>query len=142
MKTSSGYRKRYWPFIIMVVWLIAGLGGFCVWAERGANGVLLTKRLLAAVILWLDGLLALIWKLEAVYWFSGGPNFEAAKAAGSACRRRYAAQHLKQFLLATLPMLGYLALSAYWNWTIWLDLALVCVGTIAAAISTLSISFK
>lgn len=141
MRIGEDYRRRYWPFVLWVLLLPAGIGLIAYWAEPLLPEDDLGKLALAFVTLALDLLMFLIWRLETVYWFNNGPDFEAARDGGSQRRRRYAWLHLKRFLMVTAPVLLYLALSAALGWPLWLDALLFCIAVVAAAVSTVHIHF-
>ena len=142
MIAGDSYKKRYWPLAAWAVLFLAVLIGLSLLAESRTDGLMMTKLLLAATVLALDLLLFLIRRLETVYWISGGPDFETAKAAGSERRRLYARRHLKRFLIVTVPLLVYLTFSALCRWPVWPDLGLTFAGLVGAAVSTLGIRFE
>lgn len=107
---KRAYEKRYWPFVL---WLIALVAGLIVPAELAGRAGLSRRGMTAvgmtALLMMLTALFVMIWKGEYVYWISGGPDFEQAKAAGSERRRAYAGRHLRAMLLGGCAALAILA---------------------------------
>lgn len=104
------YQKTYWPFAAWLVALAPVMGGAALIAERaGLDGRGMTASSMAALLAMMALLFGILWKDEYVYWISGGPSFEQARAAGSAVRRAYARRHLNRILLGCLAALPLLA---------------------------------
>lgn len=107
---KRAYEKRYWPLVLWLIALVAGMIGSAELADRaGLSGRGMTAVSMTALILLLAALFVLIWKGEYVYWINGGPDYDQAKAAGSDHRRAYAWQHLRAMLLGGLAALVILA---------------------------------
>ena len=141
MKTGDSFKKRYWPLVLWSLLLVPVMLGVCLLFQGRAEEEALLRPMLAVTILAVDFLLFLVWKLEAVYWFSGGPDFEAAKAAGSEKRKEYAWQHLKRFLIVTAVLLVWLTFSAFGRWPVLADILVFVIAVSGAAISTVRIRF-
>lgn len=104
------YRRTYWPFAVWLIALVPALGGAALIAERaGLDGRGMTASAMAALLAMMALLFGMVWKGEYVYWISGGPSFEQARAAGSAVRRAYALRHLDRILQGCLAALLLLA---------------------------------
>lgn len=94
-----------WALALMPVMLgTAGLAG-----RAGADGRGVVAAMMAAVVLMLLALMGIICRGEYVYWFSGGPSFEEAKAAGSEARREYANRHFAAMFKGSAAALALLA---------------------------------
>ena len=134
---KRAYEKRYWPFVLWLIALVAGMTGTAELAGRaGLSGRGMTAASMAALILLLAALFVLIWKGEYVYWISGGPDYDQAKAAGSDRRRAYAWQHLRAMLLGGLAALVILALECFCGANELTMILSVGACVIAAAVST------
>ena len=107
---KRAYEKRYWPLVLWLIALVAGMIGSAELAGgAGLSGRGMTAASMMALILLLAALFVMIWKGEYVYWISGGPDYDQAKAAGSEHRRAYAWLHFRAMLLGGLVALAVLA---------------------------------
>ena len=131
---------------LLVIWILA----FC--AGSVLLSVCLDKYLLsmadvadiifAWIILMVDLLLYMIYKGEYVYWISGGPSYEEAKAAGSEKRKSYARAHLKAFLICTVWLGIYGAAGRIFHFGWALDTGVFCISIIAACAMTIPVKFQ
>ena len=134
---ETEYRKSYKG---LVLWLVGytALSLAPTLLPEGTDPGIEIRLVLALTAAAVAGLMAIIWKTESVYWING-TSFEQARDAGSDRRREFAAAHLRVFGRFAL---GYVVFSAIMQWrgvTWGVDLAVFCVGLIAAAIGTLKV---
>lgn len=134
------YKKTYKPLIL---WLILFPLIAIVIPLRFINAsekiLALTLMTISLVAIYL--LMLLIYKGEYVYWINGGPSFEEARQAGSEKRREYARAHLDIFLKYTLLGLIYLPVSLILNFSMWIDILLIFMLIVIAALKTVGIKF-
>ena len=134
---ETEYRKSYKG---LVLWLVGytALSLAPTLLPEGTDPGIEIRLVLALTAAAVAGLMAIIWKTESVYWING-TSFEQARDAGSDRRREFAAAHLRVFGRFAL---GYVVFSAIMQWrgvTWGVDLAVFCVGLIAAAVGTLKV---
>ena len=134
---ETEYRKSYKG---LVLWLVGytALSLAPTLLPEGTEPGIEIRLVLALTAAAVAGLMAIIWKTESVYWING-TSFEQARDAGSDRRREFAAAHLRVFGRFAL---GYVVFSAIMQWrgvTWGVDLAVFCVGLIAAAVGTLRV---
>ena len=93
------YRKTYLPLILWCLALVPVMLGtvqIAQWLDLNDRSIVaLTMVAVVAMVL---VLFWMVWRGEYVYWISGGPSFEDARAAGSRARREYAWKHLLAML--------------------------------------------
>lgn len=97
---------------------------------------------LAMIMLSLYVLILIIYHGEYVYWINGGPSFKEAKEASSEVRKEYARAHLEKFKNIFIKGFIYLIFSLALNLSIWIDIVVVSLMIIVAAIKTMPIKFK
>ncbi len=102
---------------------------------------LLTRITLIDMLLGVDVLLYIILKGQYVYWINGGPTYEKAKEGGALRRRTYAKAHLVLFLKTSLICLVWLGISYALHLSQWIDIAVVSVAVVTAAILSVKIKF-
>lgn len=95
------YKKTYLGF---VVWLVVYIGGITLIGFTHFAG--LDEQLMTRIIICLTNiactiLMYMVYKNEAVYWFTG-ISYDQAVNAGSARRRLYALKHFRLFGLYTI----------------------------------------
>lgn len=130
------YRKSY---LGLVLWLIA----FCM-AETSCFFLPINE--IKMQLAFFDNIMTvslflltyIIYKTEYVYWYNG-TEFTAAKEAGKERRKRFAAEHMKRFGYFTLTFFIYTIISYLLKFPYGIDISMVVIGTIAAAISTVKI---
>ena len=134
---ETEYRKSYKGLVLWLVGYMA-LSLAPALLPEGTDPGIEIRLVLALTAAAVAGLMAIIWKTESVYWING-TSFEQARDAGSDRRREFAAAHLRVFGRFAL---GYVVFSAIMQWrgvTWGVDLAVFCVGLIAAAVGTLKV---
>lgn len=136
--------KTYKPLLLWFVGFIAISTTIPIALERYCNisENALTKIILFLMVFSVDILMALIYKGEYVYWINGGPSYEEAKKAGREKCKKYAYAHLKIFLKISLLSIIYLIVSYIFHWNIWLDIVVISILIIIAAIMTIPIKFE
>ena len=77
-----------------------------------------------------------VYRLEAVYWYTG-TSYEEALAAGSERRKAFAMAHLKCFGWCALGVTALCLLCHLLSWPFWVDMTLGFLGVIAAAFYTM-----
>lgn len=149
MREPQSYHKTYKP---LVLWMIVFLAATSL-LPMAINHILQesfqttwgagaeVRMVLIFMMIAIDGLLALIYAGEYVYWINGGPSFEEAKAAGSEKRKAYAAAHLRVFLKMTLIGFVYLGISTFFRLPMMIDVVVIASVVVAAAIKTMPIRF-
>jgi len=134
------YKKTYWPLIAWTLALLPVMLGAAAIAERAGLGDRgMVAAMMVVVMLMLLLLMWMIWKGEYVYWFSGGPSFEEAKAAGSEVRREYAWKHLIAMIRGCMAALVLLAVGYFLGMHEVVMVLLTAVCIVAAAVSTMKI---
>lgn len=137
------YRKNYRPLVLWSLALLPVMIGVATLAEKGGTDergmiavMMITVMLMLILLMWM------IWKGEYVYWISGGPSFEEAKAADREVRREFAWRHftamLRGELATTALLLIEYALGAH---EIVMALS-VGAGIVASAISMIGIKWE
>lgn len=130
------YKKSYFGFW---VWLLL----FCVLTF----GVCLIPKIkIQIIIAFVDNIMTIgcfvlsfiIYKTEYIYWYNG-TSFEEAKEAGSDRRKRFALAHMKHFGYFALGFLIYSVISIFVGIPYGIDIAIVSVGIVLTAISTINI---
>lgn len=149
MREPQSYHKTYKP---LVLWMIVFLAASTL-LPMAINQILQelfqttwgagaeVRMILMFMVIALDGLLAMIYAGEYVYWINGGPSFEEAKAAGSEKRKAYAAAHLMVFLKMTLICVVYLGISTFFRLPMMIDVVVIASAVVVAAIKTMPIRF-
>lgn len=136
------YRKIYWPMILWALALMPVMLGSARLAERvGFDERGIIALMMVVVLIMLLLLMWMIWKGEHVYWFSGGPSFEEASAAGSEIRREYAWKHLAAMLKGSAVALILLAIGYFCGVHELLMIFSTGICIVAAAISTARIKW-
>ena len=134
------YKKIYWPLIAWALALLPVMLGAAAIAERAGLGDRgMVAAMMVVVMLMLLLLMWMIWKGEYVYWFSGGPSFEEAKAACSKVRREYAWRHLAAMLKGCAAALALLAAGYFLGAHEVVMVLLTAVCIVASAVSTVKI---
>ena len=130
------YKKSYLGFWL---WML----GFCL----ACTGCIFLPEMDVQIILAIiDNIMTIgvfiltliIYLTECIYWYNG-TSFEAAAAAGSVRRKRFAFAHMKRFGLFALVFLLYNVLSIVIGIPWGVDIAVVLVGIVGVALSTLKI---
>ena len=130
------YKKSYFGFW---VWLLL----FCVLTF----GVCLIPKIkIQIIIAFVDNIMTIgcfvlsfiIYKTEYIYWYNG-TSFEEAKEAGSDRRKRFALAHMKRFGYFALGFFIYSVVSIFVGIPYGIDIAIVSVGIVLTAISTINI---
>lgn len=133
------YKKTYKPFI---AWLVL----FTLITMSTSLFKSLAKKQVVAIILFLTVvslylLMLMIYKGEYVYWITGGPSYEEAKAAGSEKRKKFAGSHLKIFTKISFFSIIYILVSSLLDLPIYLDIIVVTMAIIIGAFRTIGIKF-
>lgn len=137
------YRKQWWPFAAWTLALLPVMIGAAEIAGRaGMDSRGIVAWMMIVVIAMLLLLLWMIWKGEYVYWISGGPSFEEAKAAGSEVRREYAWKHFSAMLKGGAAALILLAAECALKAHALVMLLSTAVCIVAAAVSTVKIRWR
>ncbi len=102
------------------------------------NMKILTRLFLNAISISILVFAYMIYKNEAVYWYSG-VSFEEALKAGSEQRKQYALSHVVVFAKFALAMVLFSALMQLLNLSIMWDICFCAVGMIYSAASTIKI---
>lgn len=136
--------KTYKPLLLWMVGFIAistilpiALEHYCNISENA-----LIKIILFIMIFSVDSLMWLIYYGGYVYWISGGPSYEEARKAGTEKCKRYAYAHIMIVLKVSVVSIIYLIASYIFHWNIWLDIVVILILIIAAAIMTIPIKFE
>ncbi len=149
MRDQQSYHKTYKPLVLwMIVFLVASTllpmaidrilqELFQTTWGAGAE----VRMILMFMVIAIDGLLAMIYAGEYVYWINGGPSFEEAKAAGSEKRKAYAGAHLRVFLRMTLICVVYIGISSFFRLPMGIDVVVIASAVVIAAIKTMPIRF-
>lgn len=128
------FKKSYTGFII---WLIAFLVIFFGVAFLPIEDTNLMVRITYNLCTILVTLLAfIILKTENVYWYNG-VSYEQALKAGSLRRREYAGKHFKRFAIFSDAFLLFSMVAQSVGISHWIDFAVLVVGILAVAISTM-----
>lgn len=139
MSESPEYPKTYKPFVLWLALMLPVLAVLaCVLAPR-CSGEMLTRWMLLATGAYCNLLFAIMYRHEAVYWFSHGPEFAQARDAGSSRRRAYIRAHAKAFCIALAAYGVFFVLSALTHMPVWTDVLVFGASLIAATISTVRI---
>lgn len=149
MREPQSYHKTYKPLVLWMILFLAATSLLPMainhilqalfqtsWGVGGEVRIVLILMMIA-----IDGLMALIYVGEYVYWINGGPSFEEAKAAGSEKRKAYAGAHLRVFLKMTLIGGVYLLSSSFFRLPLGIDIVVIASALVAAAIKTMPIRF-
>lgn len=138
------YKKSYKLFIIwMIALIVIPVIQILIcdnYFDLSSKVVLLCVDL--EIVLFLDILLYIIYKGEYIYWFTGGPSYEEAKVAGGKARKAYAKAHLDIFIKYSIIILLASIISYLLKWSIAIDITIITLGMVIAAIRTMPIKFK
>ena len=130
------YKKSYRGLIL---WLLGYMAvSFSPILLPKGDGELMTRLILAVTGVAIVGLMVIILRTESVYWING-VTFEQAREAGSERRRAFAAAHVKPFARFGVGYLLFSAIMHACGASIWIDIAVFCVGLIVAAFSTIHV---
>ena len=102
------------------------------------DGGLLTRIIMGWTAIAILLLMLMIYISEKVYWING-VTYEEAVEAGSARRKTFALRHLVHFGVFSAPYLVFTIVAQILGWPFWIDIVVVTVGIIAAAVSTVRI---
>jgi hypothetical protein len=141
MREDQALKKTYKPFVAWILLFLPVLFGILYAFRPFLSSAGETRVMMAAIVLYLDGLLYLMYRYEAVYWISGGPDFEEARAADASRRKAYIAAHARKFLIATGGYLLYLVCSALAGCPTVVDVIVGCAVVTGAAVLTMRIRF-
>ena len=136
------YKKSYTPLILWSIVLTPAMVAAGMLSESmGMNDRSIVAVSMLTVIVMLLVLMWIIWKGEYVYWITGGPSFEQAKAVGSEKRRDYAWRHFAAILKGSAIALVLLTAEYFLKAHVLVMILSTAVCIIAAAISTASIKW-
>lgn len=137
--SDKTYKKTYKGFLIWMLLIFSLMLIVPALQLVIKDNDILTKVVLLLIFWLMDLLLFIIYKGEYVYWFSGGPDFETAKAAGTDRRKNYAFRHLKIFLKASTIYTVYMVVSLSLCFHIGWDISLFAIALVSAAFCTVGI---
>lgn len=133
---NKSYKKTYKGFII---WLILYCGGISLVGFlpfKGMSADLMSRLIYCLTLIGIVILMYIIYKTEAVYWFTG-ITYEQAVSAGSQRRKIYALKHLKLFGIFTLVYLIFSFIMQLTGAPSLVDLIFFTVSLIAVCIRTM-----
>ena len=128
-------KKTYRGFVI---WLVVWTALLFVLPFLPVDEATAMRLICNLMTLGIAALTHMICRNECVYWYTG-LSFEEAEAAGSERRVAYARAMRKPFVIAAVGVLALSAVGHALGWSMWIDFAVATAGTIAAAISTVSV---
>lgn len=130
---KTAYRKSYTGLVIwLILFIAATLGASLLPAEDPAVPIRVLMNICTggiALLAWI------VWRSECVYWYNG-VSFEQAENAGSERRRDYAFRHFWLFGVYALAALGFTLAGYLAGWPWWVDMTVISIGLIAAALYT------
>lgn len=136
------YKKSY---VGLVVWIIVLIGGMIVGMPLLSTAVesekVMVKLTLLVLVLSILLLMLVVHKGQYVYWMSGGPTYEEAKSSTPERRKRYTWRLLRVFLIFSAVSVCYLIISFLCELPVGIDIVVVCISIVVAAICTMGIRF-
>lgn len=139
MPENSEYVKNYKPFVLWLAFMLPVLSALAYVFAALCSGEMLVRWMLLATGVYVILLFAIAYRYEAVWWFSGGPDFVQAREAGSPRRRAYIRAHAKAFGLAVAVYGVFFVCSVRTRMPVWTDVMIFGISLIAAAVSSLRI---
>lgn len=103
-----------------------------------ADGATALRLICNVMTLGMALLTHLICVTDSVHWYNG-VSAEEAEAAGADRRSAYARACRKPFLILAGATLILTAAGHLLGWSMWIDFAAACLGTVAAAVGTIHI---
>ena len=119
-------------------WVTLFLVGFVPLMILKIDGPLLTRITLNYTCIMIATLAYMIYKFDRVYWYNG-VYFEDAERAGRERRDAYALAHFEKFKNMVLFFAVYSIAAHLLNISIFIDVIIMVITTIATAISTIKI---
>lgn len=119
-------------------WVTLFLVGFVPLMILKIDGPLLTRITLNYTCIMIATLAYIIYKFDRVYWYNG-VYFEDAERAGRERRDAYALAHFEKFKNMVLFFAVYSIAAHLLNISIFIDVIIMVITTIATAISTIKI---
>ncbi|WP_417202195.1 hypothetical protein [Acetoanaerobium sticklandii] len=139
--SEERYKKTYKPLIAWMISFPIILTIPSIFLNKFSEKIEIVA-ILAMIMLSVYVLILIIYHGEYVYWINGGPSFKEAKEASSEVRKEYARAHLEKFKNIFIKGFIYLIFSLVLNLSIWIDIVVVSLMIIVAAIKTMPIKFK
>ena len=127
-------KKSYKGLVLGVIGFVAAL--FAISFLPVEDEGLIIRLIMVMTALGVALLAYIVYRTEYVYWYNG-TEYEEAVAAGSERRRAFAKKHLDRFTACAAACLLYSSAAHALGWPFWIDIVLLCVALIAAAISTM-----
>lgn len=121
--------------LIMVLFVAAMLSISLIPASSDDLPLRLILNLMNFTMALLTGVIC---RNQAIYWYTG-ITYEQAAAAGPERRLAYARKHFQRFALTAFAGLGVTLLFSGLGLSAWFDFALLLLGLMATAISTVRI---
>ncbi len=122
----------------LILWIILFIIGFTPFMMLDISGVLITRITTNYTCIMIAALAYSIYKFDRVYWYNG-VLFEDAEKAGRERRDAYAYKHFEIFAKFAIYFAIFSVISHLYGISIWIDIAVLTVGLIITAISTIKI---
>lgn len=140
---NRNYVKTYKPLIAWLIILPLVVIGVSESLETVNENLKLDVLIsFIIIVVGLYVLMLIVYKREYVYWISGGPSYEEARAAGSKKRRQYAKKHLNIFTKMMLLSFIYIGASLVLKIPLGMDLLIIPMIIIISVFFTMKIRFE
>lgn len=128
-------KKSYRGFVLWMAGFFAVSVGAMFLTEDDTLAIRIIENICTISV---AALTCLIYRTEAVYWYTG-TSYEDAVEAGQRRRKAFAWEHCKRFGWFAAVFLVLSALAQWKGISVWIDFTLFCIGLLATAVSTIRI---